>query len=73
MSMLVANDNVGAYNFWDLDYYKTASCLCLLRFCLIIGGGLGGQIFNFPLKCSTTSLQGGFVVVEKLFSSLMFV
>ena len=29
--------------------------LGLLRFFLTIGCGLGGQIFNFPLECSTTS------------------
>ena len=40
--------------------------LGLLRFFLTVGGGLGGQILNFPLECSTTSWQGSFVVVEKL-------
>ena len=29
--------------------------LGLLRFFLTVGGGLSGQIFNFPLECSTTS------------------
>ena len=37
--------------------------LGLLRFFLTVGGGLGGQIFNFPLEFSTTSWQGSFVVV----------
>ena len=45
--------------------------LGLLRFFLTVGGGLGGQILNFPLECSTTSWQGSFVVVEKLLSTPM--
>ena len=45
--------------------------LGLLRFFLTIGGVLGGQIFNFPLECSTTSWQGSFVVVEKLLCTPM--
>ena len=45
--------------------------LGLLRFFQTIGGGLGGQIFNFPLECSMTSWQGSFVVVEKLLSTPM--
>ena len=48
------------------DFY-----LGLLRFFLTIGGGLSGQIFNFPLECSTTSWQGSFVVVEKFLSTPM--
>ena len=43
--------------------------LGLLRFFLTVGGGLGGQILNFPLECSTTSWQGSFVVVEKFLST----
>ena len=45
--------------------------LGLLRFFLTVGGGLGGQIFNFPLECSAAFWQDGFVVVEKFFSTLM--
>ena len=34
-----------------------ATVTYLLRFFLTVSGGLGGQIFNFPLECSTTSLR----------------
>ena len=50
----------------SLTYY-----LGLLRFFLTVGGGLGGQIFYYPLEFSTTSWQGSFVVVEKLLSTPM--
>ena len=45
----------------------------LLRFFLTVGGGLDadGQIFNFPLECSTTSWQGSFVAAQKLLSTPM--
>ena len=44
---------------------RNYSYLGLLRFFLTVGSGLSGQIVNFPLKCSMTSWQGGFVIAEK--------
>ena len=35
--------------------------------------GLVGQILKFPLKCSTTSKQGGFVVADNVFNTPMMV
>ena len=45
----------------------------LFRFFLTVGGSLGGQILNVPLKCSAISWHSDFVVVYKFFSTPVFI
>ena len=64
---------VGELQPWFGGLRCRGSYLGLLRFFLTVRGDLGGQFFNFPLKCFTISWLGGFVVVETFFSTPMFV
>ena len=48
-----------AYKYAHMSHaqvFETLLILMLLMFFLTVGGGLGGQIFNFPLEFSTAAL-----------------